>query len=78
MPTASYSSPRVWSFCNALLQLSNTSWASPWSNDPRTSSCSNASMTNCKPYTTLVDTQAKVSSDMGTHVSDPTTYLNQV
>jgi hypothetical protein len=32
------------------------------------------SMTDCKPYTTTVDTQAKVSSDTGTHVSDPTAY----
>jgi hypothetical protein len=32
------------------------------------------SMTECKPYTTTVDTQAKVSSDTGTHVSDPTAY----
>jgi hypothetical protein len=33
-----------------------------------------ASMTDCKPCSTLVDTQAKVSSDMGGPVCDPTTY----
>ena len=31
-------------------------------------------MSDCKPCTTPVDTQAKVSSDMGAPVSDPTAY----
>jgi hypothetical protein len=30
-------------------------------------------MSDCKPGSTLVDTQAKVSSDLGAPVSDPTT-----
>jgi hypothetical protein len=31
-------------------------------------------MSDCKSCSTLVDTQAKVSSDMGAPVSDPTAY----
>ena len=33
-----------------------------------------ACMSDCKPCATPVDTQAKVSSDMGAPVSDPTAY----
>jgi hypothetical protein len=33
-----------------------------------------AGMSNCKPCSTSVDTQAKVSSDMGGPVCDPTVY----
>jgi hypothetical protein len=33
-------------------------------------------MSDCKPCTTSVDTQAKVSSDMGAPVSDPTVYCS--
>jgi hypothetical protein len=32
-----------------------------------------AGMNNCKPCTTLVDLQAKVSSDAGAPISNPTT-----
>jgi hypothetical protein len=35
-----------------------------------------AGMSDCKPYSTPVDTQANVSSDMGSLVRDPTTYHN--
>jgi hypothetical protein len=31
-------------------------------------------MSDCKPCTMTVDTQAKFSSDMGASISDPTTY----
>jgi hypothetical protein len=31
-------------------------------------------MSNCKPCSTSVDTQAKVSSDMGATINDPTAY----
>jgi hypothetical protein len=31
-------------------------------------------MTDCKPYTMLVDTYAKVSYDTGVPVNNPTTY----
>ena len=33
-----------------------------------------AGMTDCKPCSTPVDTQAKLSADMGDPVADPTTY----
>jgi hypothetical protein len=35
-----------------------------------------AGMSDCKPCSTLVDTQAKVSSDMGGPVCDPTAYCS--
>jgi hypothetical protein len=35
-------------------------------------------MSDCKPCSMPVDTQAKVSSDMGTPVSDPTAYRSLV
>jgi hypothetical protein len=35
-------------------------------------------MSDCKPWTTPVDTQAKVSSDMGAPVTDPTAYRSLV
>jgi hypothetical protein len=35
-------------------------------------------MSDCKPYSMLVNTQAKVSSDMGVPIYDPTTYRNLV
>jgi hypothetical protein len=35
-------------------------------------------MSDCKPWSTLVNTQAKVSSDMGAPVSDPTAYRSLV
>jgi hypothetical protein len=37
-----------------------------------------AGMSDCKPFSMLVDTQAKVSSDTGTPVSDPTAYRSLV
>ena len=33
-----------------------------------------AGMTDCKPYSTPVDTQAKLSVDLGDPVADPTAY----
>ena len=33
-----------------------------------------AGMTDCKPCSTPVDTQAKLSADLGTPVADPTAY----
>ena len=33
-----------------------------------------AGMTDCKPYSTPVDTQAKLSADLGDPVADPTAY----
>ena len=33
-----------------------------------------AGMTYCKPCSTLVDTQAKLSADLGDPVADPTAY----
>jgi hypothetical protein len=33
-----------------------------------------AGMTDCNPCSTPVDTQAKLSADMGASVTDPTTY----
>ena len=35
-------------------------------------------MANCKPCTTPVDTQGKVSSDNGPPVADPTSYRNLI
>jgi hypothetical protein len=35
-----------------------------------------ADMSDCKPCSMPVDTQTKVSSDMGAPVSDPTSYHN--
>jgi hypothetical protein len=37
-----------------------------------------ASMSDYKPYSTSVDTQAKVSSDMGAPIHDPSAYRNLV
>jgi hypothetical protein len=31
-------------------------------------------MSDCKPCSTPIDTQVKVSSDMGAPINDPTTY----
>ena len=35
-----------------------------------------AGMTDCKPCSTTVDTQAKLSADLGDPVADPTAYWN--